>query len=397
MAIPIVNPFPNEFIWGTSTAAYQIETAFDHDWQGVRSRDGYVFDRTSDHELRRAEDAALIASIAPSYRMSLMWSRLQSAPFAPFNQEVVAEYRHFMEDLRGRGVHIMLVMHHFTHPLWFVREGAWLNPRMVSAFVDHAAQLIRHFGDLVSWWNTFNEPNVYVSNAYIMGEFPPFRKFSLNALPVIQAMAEAHQRIYPIIKNAYPDTSVGISHNCVDFYGLNWPGKIAASVADQWFNEYIPSLFSSLDFFGLSYYARMGFDPAPLTWIDTPEKMKALGLPHDGMWEYRPEGLGDFIRRYWHQYRLPMIVTESGICADDDQQRVSAIRDYVFQLGQCLQEGVPVKGYFFWSTFDNFEWNLGPSYRFGLYGCDPETKNRQPRPSADFYRAVVKSNGMAIY
>jgi beta-glucosidase len=397
MAVPIINPFPEGFIWGTSTAAYQIETAFDHDWMGVKSRDGHVFHRTSDHELRRKEDAALIASLAPAYRMSLMWSRLQAAPFAPFNAEVVAEYRHFMEDLRAKGVRIMLVMHHFTHPLWFVKEGAWLNPRMVSAFVDHASQLIKYFGDLVSWWNTFNEPNVYVSNAYIMGEFPPFKKLSPNALGVIRAMAGAHERIYVLIKKAYPDSPVGISHNCVDFYGLNTIGKLAAGVADYWFNEYIPSLFNPLDFFGMSYYARMGFDPAPVTWIDTPEKMTRLGLPHDGMWEYSPEGLGKFIRRYWNQYRLPVIITESGICTDRDEERISAIRDYLFQLGQCLKEGVPLNGYFFWSSFDNFEWNLGPTYRFGLYACDLLTKDRHPRPSAEFYRSVVRSNGMAIY
>ncbi len=103
--------FPNDFIFGTSTAATQIETAFEHDWQGVKSKDGFIFERTTDHELKFKEDAELIASIAPHYRMGLMWSKLQRAPLADFHQPTVEEYKSFLADLRSRGVKIMMVVH----------------------------------------------------------------------------------------------------------------------------------------------------------------------------------------------------------------------------------------------------------------------------------------------
>jgi len=117
--------FPPDFFFGTSTASYQIETAFEHDWLGKKSRDGYVFERTSDHEKRFKEDAAIIAHCAPNYRMSLMWSKLQRAPLAAFDAGTVKEYKDFIEDLKGRGVNIMMVLHHFTNPIWFAQKGGW--------------------------------------------------------------------------------------------------------------------------------------------------------------------------------------------------------------------------------------------------------------------------------
>src|SRR5689334_16901901 len=114
--------FPPDFIFGTSTAAAQIETAFEHDWQGVVARDGVVFDRTTDHEHRLKEDAEIISSLAPYYRMGVMWSKLQRAPFAPLDATAVESYRSLLSDLRGRGVQIMMVIHHFTNPTWFCKE-----------------------------------------------------------------------------------------------------------------------------------------------------------------------------------------------------------------------------------------------------------------------------------
>src|ERR1700681_128443 len=117
--------FPKDFIFGTSTAATQIETAFDHDWQGVKSKDGYIFDRTTDHELKLKEDAELIAALAPFYRMGPMWSKLQRSPLAEFDQATVNQYLSLLKDLRERGVKIMMVLHHFTNPKWFAALDSW--------------------------------------------------------------------------------------------------------------------------------------------------------------------------------------------------------------------------------------------------------------------------------
>lgn len=141
----------------------------------------------------------------------------------------------------------------------------------------------------------------------------------------------------------------------------------------------------------MSYYARISHDPFPITYLLTPEKIKALGKQHDDMWEYYPQGIKQCIQRYWNQYKKPIIITENGICTNDDNKRLGAIRDYLTLIHEAIQEGVDVRGYYYWSTWDNFEWSLGPTYRFGLYGCDLESKERVRKPSADLYSKIAFS------
>ncbi|HWA35928.1 MAG TPA: family 1 glycosylhydrolase, partial [Cyclobacteriaceae bacterium] len=157
----MASPFPKNFIFGTSTAATQIETAFDHDWQGFKARDGNIFDRTTDHELRFEEDAAIIASLAPAYRMGLSWSRLQRGPGQPLHSETVESYKAFLKDLRQRGVSVMMVLHHFTNPKWFADMGSWEKESNIAHWLDFGQRVVETFGEYVSSWNTFNEPNVY--------------------------------------------------------------------------------------------------------------------------------------------------------------------------------------------------------------------------------------------
>ena len=382
--------FTDKFFFGTSTASYQIETAFEHDWQGVKSRDGYVFGQTSDHEKRFTEDAAIIADCAPNYRLSLMWSKLQRAPYTDFDAATVAEYKSFLDDLKRRGVNIMMVLHHFTNPLWFAEKGGWEKEENIALWVDFAKKVTDEFGSYVSYWNTFNEPNVYVSGGWLMGNFPPYKSNLLTAFKVIKHLGKAHHVMYDYIKQKFPSQPVGISHNTVIFSAENILGVLPAKISDWWFMDYCLKHFSGkLDFFGLSYYAKISHDPLPITYLETPEKIKAHNKPHDDMWEYYPQGLGEVIERYWKQFHLPIIITENGICTTDDAQRISAMKDYTKVVDTCLQKGIDILGYYWWSTFDNFEWNLGPTYRFGLYETNIETKERTKRPSADVFRKLA--------
>ena len=382
--------FPPDFVFGTSTAAYQIETAFEHEWLGVKSKDGHVFDRTCDHEKRFVEDAAIIAHCAPAYRMSLMWSKLQRAPFAPLHPETVQEYKEFLDDLKRRGVKIMMVLHHFTNPQWFAAKGNWEQKENIAMWVDFARKVVDEFGDYVSWWNTFNEPNVYTSGAYLLGEFPPFKQNLWKAFKVIDNLGAAHHLMYDYIKHKYPTQPVGISHNTVLFAHENLLGILPEKISDWWFMERCLKPFvAKLDFFGMSYYCKMSHDPFPINYMDTPEKFARYDKPHDDMWEYYPAGLGEIMERYWNQFHLPMIITESGVCTTNDNQRIGAMKDYIKVINDCMQKGMDVRGYYWWSTFDNFEWHLGPTYRFGLYETDIETKNRTKRPSADVYHQLA--------
>lgn len=379
--------FPNDFIFGTSTAATQIETAFEHDWQGIKAKDGFVFDRTTDHELRIKEDVEIISSLAPYYRMSLMWSKLQRAPMAELDQETVDHYKSVIKKLRSKNVSIMMVLHHFTNPLWFARKGGWENEENIVLWIDFAKKVVKTFGKYVSYWNTFNEPNVYATFGWIAGFFPPFKKHPVKAAIVVRNMGKAHDIIYDFIKEEFPDQPVGISHNCVVFSQENVIGWFSAKLSDWWFMEFVPGHFQKTDFFGMSYYARISHDPLPITFLETPHKL--ANKVHDDIWEYHPEGMRECIDRYWNKYKKPIIITESGVCDKSDKLRQQAITDYARIIHKALQDGIDIKGYFWWSTWDNFEWHLGPSMCFGLYECDPVTMERKKRPSAEIFRKLA--------
>ena len=388
--------FPENFIFGTSTAAPQIETAIDHDWQGFKARDGSTFDRTTDHELRFKEDAALIASLAPGYRMSLQWSKLQREPFGDFDPETVHLYHTFLQDLKSRGVNIMMVLHHFTNPLWFAKCGGWEKEENINLWVDYCKKLVDEFGAYVSYWNTFNEPNVYASYGWITGFFPPFKINPFLAGKVVQNLGKAHGHVYDYIKLRFPEQPVGISHNATVFSAENLLGWFPAKLSDWWFMEFVPSHFEKADFFGMSYYGRIPHDPLPLTYLETPEKIKALGKAHDDIWEYHPEGLRTCIDRYWTKYKKPIIITENGVCDETDFLRIAAIQDYATIVYQALQDGIDIRGYYWWSAWDNFEWHLGPSMRFGLCSCDVLTKERVKRASAYLYQELAHSKTIRV-
>lgn len=388
--------FPNHFRFGTSTSAVQIETAVDHDWQGFVARDKAVFGRTTDHELQWETDVEIIASLAPNYRMSFMWSRLQKAPLAELDPEAVRHYRELLKQLKLRGVDIMLVLHHFANPIWFSSQGGWANQQSVGWWLDYVRKVIHEFGEFVSLWNTFNEPNLYISLSTMAGLFPPQRTNPLVAWKVLKNVSEAHQQAYDMLQTRSPGKPVGISHNASILEADNLMGLLPAKMADWWYMDFMPGWFESCDFFGISYYSRIGYDPLPVTYLNAPEKIINGGKEHDDMWEYFPEGLGLCLDRYWKRYRKPIIITENGMSTQDDTKRIQSLHDYLGIIHNRMEQGMDIRGYYHWSTWDNFEWNLGPSYRFGLYACDPETMERIKRPSADVYAAIAYSGEMVV-
>lgn len=387
--------FPDHFRFGTSTSAVQIETAMDHDWQGFIALDDSIFTTTTDHEVHWQKDVEIISSLAPNYRMSFMWSRLQQAPFATLDPDAVNHYRSLLIQLQQRGVDIMLVLHHFANPVWFSEQGGWANKQSVAWWLDYVKKVIQEFSEFVTLWNTFNEPNLYISLSSLAGLFPPQKTNPVYAWRVLNNISDAHQRAYEMLNTLSPGKPVGISHNASLLEGDNFLGVLPAKITDWWYMHFIPGWFESCDFFGLSYYSRIGYDPFPVTFLNTPEKIIKKGKAHDDMWEYYPEGLGICIDRYWKRFRKPIIITENGMSTNDDNQRIKSIYDYLGIIHDRIEKGIDIRGYYHWSTWDNFEWNLGPSYRFGLYSCDPVTKERFKRPSADVYSSLAYSKKLA--
>ncbi len=388
--------FPNNFFWGTSTAAAQIETASDHNWKGFRALDGSVFERTSDHEKRRDEDAEHIARFGTIYRCGVDWARLQTEPFGSFHQPIVDEYRHFFENLTKKNIKIMFVLHHFAHPRWFEDKGGWLYEENAGFFSDFVKKCIHHFGKYVSFWNTFNEPNVFALQGYITGTFPPHKKGIFRATEVLNNMAHAHKAAYTMLKVHDKHKPIGISLNTGYFKGKNIFGWFVARFMRYWFINLSQKKFQDVDFLGISYYAYILFDPFPITELHRPGYFAKRNLPHDKMWGYKPEGLLHNLRILSKKYQKPIIITENGVCTDDDAFRVQALKDYLRVVHTAIREGIDIQGYIYWSTFDNFEWNLGNTYRFGLLRVENETKNRLDTEGARFYEKITKENAVDV-
>lgn len=388
--------FPKDFIWGTSTAAAQIETASDHIWNGVKAIDGSILNDTIAHEKQRSEDAKLINGLGSIYRAGVDWARLQKAPYEAFDKRVVKEYQDFFQELNDQGQQVLFVLHHFTHPNWFESAGGFAKRKNIPVFMNYVEQCIDCFAAYTSNWNTFNEPNVFVMNAYILGGFPPFKKNYFLANKVLSIMGQAHDQAYDLLKKKQANKPVGISYNTAIFRGLNLLGNIAAKFTDWWFNNKAASYFERSDYWGISYYALVLFDPKSITETERPGKLADLGYKHDKMWAYYPQGLSEMILHFHKKYKKPILITENGICSDSPLARIESIKDYLQECHTLISNGVNLIGYIHWSTFDNFEWHLGNTYQFGLISVDMKTKERKLTEAATFYKDICKSNSVEI-
>jgi beta-glucosidase len=310
---------------------------------------------------------------------------------------VVQEYRDFFSDLQRRGVRLMFVLHHFCHPNWFEAAGGWTTRAGTPHYLNYVEQCLEYFGEYADWWNTFNEPNVYAMNGFMLGNFPPRRKGQyFTANQVLANMGAAHNAAFDRIKARYPNAQVGISLNTALFEGLNIPGRLVAQFVDWWFHERAAQPFERCDFWGLSYYAHMLFDPLPIDAVSRRPELERLKIPHDKMWGYKPEGLLHILRRFRHKYQKPIIITENGVCTDDPHLRIHAIKDYLKVCYDAWQEGVDLLGYIHWSTWDNFEWHLGPTYRFGLVRVDFNTMTRTMTPAGELYEKIAREKVLEV-
>ena len=387
--------FPDDFLWGITTSAAQIETASDHQFRGLQARDGYLFTRTTDHERKRIADVDIISRFGSVYRCSLDWARLQREPYAAFDKLVVAEYRDFFEALQGRGVKIMLVLHHFAHPLWFERDGGWIWESNLKVFYDFATRCIEAFGDLVYAWNTFNDPNLFALNAYYRALWPPFESSLTKATRVAGHMAQGHQQVYRRIKERFPSAEVGYSINTAYVEGRGIRAQASAQLFDWWFYTRTVKLFSPIDFIGIHYLAYVPFAPQALNAVEHADRLETLGLPHDKLWALKPEGLSFQIQRAHKDTGKPVWVS-TGVCTDDEQLRIDTLQRYLATVHASLRSRIPIRGFLHYGAWDSFEWEMGPSYGYGLMKLDLANFERIDTDAAQWYERSAESNEIEL-
>ena len=406
--------FPENFLWGTATSPTQVEGHIQNEWTDFIAQDGGNCRVACDNYHRYPEDIACMATLGVNaYRFGLEWSRLQSAPFAPLNQTELARYVDLLDRLRAAGITPMVVLHHFSNPPWVTSAGGWRNPATVTAFADYVTRLVSALKERVWLWNTFNEPDTYASLTYLLGGFPPFHKWHLwSYRKVIQHMARAHIRASEIIRragNGGRTPQIGIAKNWTFFGPFQrhalWD-HLLAGISHHTFNRFVLETFlggqrrSASTFLGVNYYglARFkNFEPMVPAGGACPKQLAQLGVVCDDMFERHPGGLGTVLRNFHRRYRLPLYITEHGAASSNEDFRIRDLAEHLRELRGALNEGADVRGFFYWSLLDNFEWQFGYSKKFGLLAVDfnDEKLPRQMTRVGEFYRSICRAGATA--
>lgn len=403
--------FPPGFVWGTATAAVQVEgdTPFS-DWAAFEERPGAIrggdrIGQAARHlDLFEEDFRAAQAMGTTGYRFSVEWSRLEPAE-GRWNRQAAARYRAMLRSLRAKGIRPMITLHHFSNPRWVADQGGWLAPKTAEDFGAFAGRAAAAFGDLADDWVTINEPTLYAAEAHYRGVFPPGRRGGLGELRRVAAnLARGHARAYHAIKRADrvpldprgPAARVGVAEHMAAFEpATGWnPLDIAVTaVAERWFNfSFLDACRPGmLDFVGVNYYTRARTaGVAPLAKNVPPgAPCSDLGL------EIYPEGMYEVLMRTHARYRLPIYVTETGVSDAGRQATPRFMMRHLARVARARAAGADVRGVYWWSLLDNFEWQNGyAGGRFGLLAVDfsrPE-RPRSWTPAARVYQAIARAN-----
>lgn len=408
--------FPPGFLWGTATSPTQVEGHIQNEWTDFGAQDGGNCGTACDHYHRYAEDIEWMSKLGVNaYRFGIEWSRLQAAPFGALNQPELDRYVHVLDCLKAKGITPMVVLHHFSNPPWINAAGSWTNSATIAAFVDYVRKLVAALKGRVHLWNTFNEPDTYACLAYCLGGFPPQKKWNLGQFRrVIDHMARAHVKASRVIQQEgvfngrRPE--VGIAKNWTFFHAYKkyslWD-RTTALACHYTFNKFVLDAFlgggrrRASTFIGLNYYGRVRFHHfrAMIPASGAPVKtLKDFGFVCDDMVERYPAGLEKILTYLQRKHRLPIFITEHGSASADENFRERDLRQNLAALHRSIRSGVDVRGFFYWSLLDNFEWQFGYTKKFGLLAVDFADPNlpRSLKPLAGVYARVCRENAVQL-
>lgn len=406
--------FPAGFLWGVAGAAHQIEGGnVNSDSWVLEHVPGSPFVEPSgdacDHYHRYPDDIALIRSLGfNSYRFSIEWARIEPEE-GEFSYAALDHYRRMLEACHASGLTPVVTYHHFTSPRWFAAKGGWEVLANADYFARYCERATAHLGDLIGAACTLNEPNVGLLIQH-MGHMPgdeamlnaPYRRAAARAVgsddfaafpncrhaPARDTFLKAHRLAFDAIKAGPGTFPVGLTLALVDHQAAPG-GEAARDAARAAIDEPFLETARHDDFIGVQTYSRMRHGPDGVL---PPE----AGVPVTQMgYEFWPEALEGTIR-YAHTFTgRPVIVTENGIGTENDADRIEYVRRALRGVQHCLQDGLPVRGYCYWSVFDNFEWSQGYRPKFGLIAVDRVTQTRTLKPSAEWLGQIARANTLA--
>ena len=428
---------PNNFLIGAATAAHQVEGNNVHsDYWLQEQMPHSSFTEPSgiacDHYHRYEEDIRLLSDAGlNAYRFSVEWARIEPEE-GRFDETEIEHYRSVIRCCKAHGVEPIVTLMHFTSPAWLIRKGGWEAESTVEYFRRYAAFVAQKLGNELRYICTINEANMGLQLAAISKRFMlmaeqakkaaasgakqaegavqvgmNFEKMMENmkfaAMENAQAFGtpqpqifvsartpqgdelvmRAHQAAKEAIHAVCPQVQVGLTLSLHDLQALPGGESFAEAAWDEEFRHYLPYIEGD-DFLGVQNYTRTQYGPQGQ--LPAPEGAELTQMQY----EFYPEALKHVIRRVREDCKGNLIVTENGLAVSDDTRRVEFIRRAISGVQNCVADGIPVKGYFYWSLMDNFEWQKGYSMTFGLIAVDRETMKRTPKESLAVLGSYVR-------
>jgi beta-glucosidase len=419
--------FPKAFLWGVATAAHQVEGHCDNNnwsaWEQARDeygkprvKNGQKAGLACDHWNRYPEDISLMQALCvKAYRFSVEWSKIEPRE-GEFDQAALQHYQELCEALLVAGLKPVVTLHHFTQPIWFEQKGGFEKAENIALWVRFCEIVFQKLQDKVHLWCTINEPEVFASQGYFQGVFPPGKKDPQLAGAVLKNLLEAHVQVYHALKRL-PNgdkAQIGLAKNIFQFdpyrrwhlfdwlvsrqFNALFTDAIIRFFQTGHFDFSLPGLANvthfnaaaprTLDFIGLNYYSHMH---VKFHWnlkeFFTFEH-RADEIMTDMPYPIYAEGFYRAIKTV-AQLGVPIYITENGIADAKDDRRDLFIRRYLFALSEAIKDSCDVRGYFYWSLMDNFEWAEGYDMKFGLYEVNFATQDRKLREGARYFVEVV--------
>jgi beta-glucosidase len=394
--------FPKDFLWGSAVSAYQTEGGNSNaDWwaweQSLKRQNelkkqnknpqDYMSLEACDFYNRYEEDFTLAEHLNQnSIRLGIEWSRIQPKE-GVYDEKVLDHYEEMLKSAKFHKLKVFLTLHHYTNPIWFANKGGFLKKKNIPLFVEFAKKIVERYQDYVDFWVTINEPELYATQGYAMGVYPPQMKSVIAPLIVVNNLIESHKQISLFIKK-FSGAPVSIAFNLLDFQPHGIFGDLVVKFVSYIANGYIMRrVINYCDYIGVNYYFHhhigiLGF-----------RKKSHSDHEHtDRGWGIHPEGLERVLLNL-KKFKKPLYILENGLADSRDALREKFIKSHLYYVHQAIQKGADVRGYLHWSLLDNFEWEEGFWPKFGLVEIERnDMLRRKVRYSAIKYAEICQNN-----
>ena len=416
---------PEGFLLGCATAAHQVEGGIDNDWtrwvadhpEAINGGGDAVM--AIDHYRRYAEDLEQLGSMHHNaHRFSVEWARVEPVP-GRFDHDALAHYVDVVRSCRRAGMEPVVTLQHFTLPVWLAEAGGFAAPEAPVRFARYAAACVEALGDMVSWWITVNEPMVVAVLGHLEGLWPPGERSLPRTLAALRGLLRMHaaaaEAITTVSRSHGRQAQISIAHHERRLVPRNAASRVDRAIAkvpdflfNRWFlrccvtgrvlrpvgnGQAVPGLAGSLTYLGLNHYTSEAVSldlGAPGMLFARHEAVPGLPLSGAG-WAIDAVALRTALTDLTREFGLPILITENGVSDDHDEIRPTFLRDHLNAVVDAIDAGIDVRGYLYWTAWDNFEWVEGYTKRFGLIAVDRQTLERIPKPSAALFAEICRT------